>query len=110
MESFNKVPERIKEGLKLIPPGFMFFDFKKEKNQTDDNSCVTFIIKDELSRLKKLKPIVNFEMITVVMDIDNILLIDVMVQFDDIKDTLYECNINAKDEDWGKIALNQLSS
>lgn len=110
MDNLDERPDKIREGLELIPPGYVFFDFMKEDGKSDEEACFTIIVKEEQNRLKKLKPVVNIQMVTVGIDIDDIFFIDVMFQFSDITDTLYEFNINAKDEDWGKLALDKLAS
>jgi hypothetical protein len=110
MGNLGEIPERVKEGLEQIPPGFVFFDFLKEEGQSDEEACLALIIKDEQHRLNRLKPVVSVQLVTVGMDIDSIFLIDVMIQFSDMEDTLYEFHINAKDNDWGRLALDRLAS
>lgn len=100
--------EDIRKQLELIPTGFMFYNFVKEQGQKEE-SFINFVIKEDKFRLSRIKPIVYLETVSIGISIDEVFFVDVLMKFQDITDTLYECHINAKDTETGKLFIEKLS-
>lgn len=110
MNSLYNMPQDLQEFIKSLEIGYMFYHFLMEPNGDNEDAMVAFIIKDNQYRLNKLKPIVAVNFISVGVDIKNVLVIDVLMKFPDITDTIYECFINAKNNESGASAIRSLAT
>lgn len=103
----NNMPESLDFVIKLMSPGYMIYTLTKNRNKLEDGDIFTLIVKDETFRLNMLQKKVKMGFCCIAQEIDGVLVLDLLLKFRDIKDTIYETIINGKDE-MGQLAIEAL--
>lgn len=98
-------PSEMKDFLKTLEPGALFFDVIEDEYS---NKYPAFIFKEEKEIINSIKAPISFKTVIIAEEVLNVLISDVMIQFLDVKDNIYETIINLKNPH-GQSFLDELS-